>query len=127
METRGRKKGSVKNRIPTAVINEWADVYNEGGDGGKTLVIKRIKALGLEKDSILERMAEAYEKKLPPELKKAVEQEVAILMTKVASLVEGVEIQRLHELVPRYNIVINLDTLEVERAKRPISRAKKGE
>jgi len=125
MGKRGRPPGTVKTKIPTAVINEWATVYNEGGDTGKALVLDRIDSLGLEKDVILERMSVAYYKKRSPELAKIVEAEVGQLLHNVNELIHSnKDFKRLSEILPRDNLIINLETLEIQRVKRPVPRTK---
>lgn len=125
MSNRGRPIGTVKTKIPTAVINEWATVYNEGGDNGKALVLGRIDSLKLEKDVILERMSAAYYKRRNPELAKIVEAEIGSLLTNVETLIKNnKDFKRLSEIMPRDNLIINLETLDIKRNKRPVPRTK---
>jgi hypothetical protein len=125
MGQRGRPKGSTK--VTKSVIKEWSHIYNEHGDVGKAVVLKRVEELALEKELIIESMALVYARdKKRVELKPFANAEASRCITNLQEAVKkSSSLLKLQAICPQNNIVINLESLEVSLIKRPTHREKK--
>jgi hypothetical protein len=122
---RGRPKGSTK--ATKSVLKEWSNIYNEHGDVGKAIVLKRVDELGLEKDLIIEQLAILYSRNTKRiELKPFANAETTSCVNKLQEAVKkSASVLKLQALCPQNNITINLESLEVGLMKRPTRREKK--
>lgn len=125
---RGRPVGSTnKSSIPNALVKEWAIIYNEGDDEEKAFVIKRLDHYNLEQEATIARLAEVYAKiKKQPDFRQANEAEIMKILVSISQAVKNsLNFVKLVELIPQYNLIVRLDTLEIDKIKRPVPRKKK--
>lgn len=125
--TKGRPKGS-KNKFPApkAVINEWKAIYNSSDDG-KAIVLKRLDDLGLEQELITKSLSLSHAKRgKNPELDHLLYSEVEEQLTVLQEAIKKSPVLlRLQEIAPKNNLIINLETLELNSIGRPKKREKK--